>query len=287
MKKKNFISIGIAAAMSLTMTAGTAQALTVDDILGFFKQSEQESSGTTESNTPTTPQKAPDKTSGGTTAPTGVDPDTNLSILAADTYLKDLSGLRDAVQGQSATSAKPENDGSGYERSNYKHWEKVSNPGDWGNEKITSSCKTDKAAIIRQAKDIEVDKSCKITGVATVMDAYTQGSELKSKDSGSFQNIADVDHVVALQAVESSGGYKMDAKTRQEIANDPINLIVASAKENRSKGAKTVDQYLPKDEETKCLYVSRVVQVKKKYDLSVSGAERKVLEDTGASCGFK
>ena len=78
----------------------------------------------------------------------------------------------------------------------------------------------------------------------------------------------------------------MDDDTKEEIANDPINLIVTSARENRSKSDKTAEAYLPADPEMRCVYASQYVQVKKKYDLSVSEDERKALEEAGQVCGF-
>lgn len=273
--RKKVVAASILAPMLMMVSATPAQALSLQDIIDFIKGAQ-----TTQGEEDETPSAPSPDASGGMR---------NLHVISPETYASDLASLREGGQG-----SEQEDSGSGYDRKAYKHWSKVVNPDDWGprgeSGEISTQCDTRNAALIRQADSVTVGDNCKIeSGEWTEAYGVINGDTIEyptfTAENGKVAGM-DNDHVVALKAVERSGGFKMDDATKEEIANDPLNLIVTSAKENRSKSDKTAEAYLPADPDMRCIYVSQYVQVKKKYDLSVSVNERKALEEAGQTCGF-
>lgn len=88
----------------------------------------------------------------------------------------------------------------------------------------------------------------------------------------------DIDHIVPLKEAHISGGSSWSRKRRRAFANDPENLIVVSAHENREKGAKDLAKWLPDVIEYRCQYVKRWVRVKARYSLNIDQNERSVID---------
>lgn len=276
--KRRVIAAGVLAPFLMVASATPAQALSLQDIIDFIKNAGQE---TTQEEKPSEAPEGTPESGSGTIR--------NLSPISPETYQQDLASLREGGAG-----SQQENSGEGYDRNSYKHWSKVVNPEDWGprgqSGEISTKCDTREATLIRQADVVTVSGDCVIeSGEWTEAYGVVNGDTIEyptfTASNGKVSGM-DNDHVVALKSVERSGGFNMDDDTKEEIANDPINLIVTSARENRSKSDKTAEAYLPADPEMRCVYASQYVQVKKKYDLSVSEDERKALEEAGQVCGF-
>jgi hypothetical protein len=120
-------------------------------------------------------------------------------------------------------------------------------------------------------------KGCRVSSGAWE-DPYTGGIV---RDAGSL----DIDHVVTLKDAFDSGGFMWPKEKRVQFANDPENLLAVSASENRSKGSKGPDEWLPRNPEYRCEYISKWMGVKAKYDLSLNPCERSMVEYMMRSCG--
>ncbi|TMO88105.1 excalibur calcium-binding domain-containing protein [Pseudoalteromonas ruthenica] len=96
----------------------------------------------------------------------------------------------------------------------------------------------------------------------------------------------DIEHIVAASEGHDSGLCNASASERIQFATDPLNLTLAAPEINRcsSTGKCGLDpaEWMP--EKNKCWFASRVIAVKKKYDLSVDEAEAKALETVLSSC---
>ena len=65
----------------------------------------------------------------------------------------------------------------------------------------------------------------------------------------------DVDHLVPLKEAHESGTFSWDASRKRDFANDlsdPNHLIAVSASQNRSKGAKDLNEWMPADSSFHC-----------------------------------
>jgi hypothetical protein len=89
----------------------------------------------------------------------------------------------------------------------------------------------------------------------------------------------DVDHIIPLKWAHGHGGDKWSRERKREFANDPDNLLATSSSENRSKGSKGPDAWLPKL--NKCEYANVWISLITKYSLEVQAQESMAL---GRAC---
>lgn len=137
----------------------------------------------------------------------------------------------------------------------------------------------------------DVDKDCQNTRQEILAQMSTQPVRYKSNgctvDSGKwispFTNHVhykaselDIDHLYPLALAWEKGAYAWNYDKRVRFANDPINLWPVEANLNRSKGAKSIAEWLPPENE--CQYVARVARVAKTYKIPLDDNELFVLD---------
>ena len=111
-------------------------------------------------------------------------------------------------------------------------------------------------------------------------DPYTDKIFTQAKD-------LDIDHFVPLANAYKSGADKWDKATRIEYANylqDPHHLLAVSLTENRKKGAKSPDQYLPPNKDFRCEYVLEWKNIKTKWNLTITAKENKIVNKILSNC---
>ena len=96
--------------------------------------------------------------------------------------------------------------------------------------------------------------------------------------------LVDIDHVVPLKHAHGVGAASWDSLEKEKFANDPENLVITNRSYNRQKGAKRIDQWLPRHRDYACKYVSDWVKIKKKYALRLNDSERSTVEDFRKDC---
>lgn len=92
--------------------------------------------------------------------------------------------------------------------------------------------------------------------------------------------LLDIDHIVPLSHAYKMGGDKWDFEKRKAYANDlsfPGHLIAVSKYENRSKGNKAPNEWMPLNEEYWCEYLENWITVKNNWDLEYSKDEYKFI----------
>ena len=93
----------------------------------------------------------------------------------------------------------------------------------------------------------------------------------------------DIEHIVAAAEAHDSGLCRADAETRRRFARDLDNLTLASPRVNRQlKKAKDAAEWLPG--RNRCWFAGRVLQVRRKYGLSIDRREAAALERVLAGC---
>ena len=90
----------------------------------------------------------------------------------------------------------------------------------------------------------------------------------------------DIDHLVPLKDAFESGGSAWSKDQKVAYANDTLrqHLLPVSSHENRSKGDKSPDQYLPPNVNFRVQYCRAWYTEKKVYHLSVTHSELAVLK---------
>ena len=103
----------------------------------------------------------------------------------------------------------------------------------------------------------------------------------RSRDPEAVQ----IDHVVSLSDAWSAGAWRWDADYRAAFANDPLELVAASAAENSAKSDATADAWLPEDPADACALVARQVAIKVRTELSVTQPEHDAMARVLDGCG--
>lgn len=176
--------------------------------------------------------------------------------------------LADAI---ARLTVQPEHTG-GYDRDDYRHWNKGLNPGD--------GCDTREELLIAEAvTPPEKGDGCKLTGGAWL----SYYDEETVTDPGSL----DVDHMVPLQEAHASGAHAWTPAQREAYANDlaaPRSLVAVTATTNRSKGAKDPAEWLPPADSALCTYLADWTGTKLRYELTADQAEYDALTRLAGQC---
>lgn len=154
---------------------------------------------------------------------------------------------------------------TGYTRAQFTHWSDLDRNGcDARNDTL----KRDLTALVFKVGT----RDCKvITG--SLLDPYSG----KIITFSSTKSTIDIDHVVALSNAWQTGAAHFDKIKRQQIANDPLNLLSVDSSLNRQKGDGDAATWLPPLKSYRCDYVSRQVAVKAKYGLWVTQPEKDAI----------
>ena len=117
----------------------------------------------------------------------------------------------------------------------------------------------------------------------TLKDPYTDRTILFVRGQGTSEAVQ-IDHVVALSDAWQKGAQKLTAHTRLKLGNDPLNLLAVDGPTNQSKGDGDAATWLPPATSYRCAYVARQVEVKAKYGLWVTTAERDAIARVLRGC---
>ncbi|OFE14331.1 hypothetical protein BA895_10105 [Humibacillus sp. DSM 29435] len=117
----------------------------------------------------------------------------------------------------------------------------------------------------------------------TLTDPYTATTVPFTRTTSTVSPVQ-IDHVVALADAWVKGAAGWTQAKRTSFANDTLNLVAVSASVNAAKGAGDAATWLPPAKAYRCVYVSRQVAVKAKYQLAVTGAERNAMVAVLTSC---
>ena len=92
----------------------------------------------------------------------------------------------------------------------------------------------------------------------------------------------DIDHVVPLHNAHVSGASNWPLETKINFyndMNDPQHLLVVSSSANRSKGSRGPEIWRPANEEYWCQYAYSWIEIKARWNLSVSEIEFNSLDE--------
>ena len=161
---------------------------------------------------------------------------------------------------------------TGYTRAQFPHW---SDPDRNGCDARNDILKRDLTDISYKAGT----RDCKVIA-GQLLDPFS-GKVITFSPT---KVVIDIDHVVALSNAWQTGAAYFDKTKRQQIANDPLNLLAVDAKLNRKKGDGDAATWLPPNKAFRCEYVARQVAVKAKYRLWVTQPEKVAIEEILSTC---
>lgn len=148
-----------------------------------------------------------------------------------------------------------------------------------------NGCDTRNDILRRDLVDITIkpgSNGCTVL-TGTLNDTYTGRAIAFTRGEGT-SNAVQVDHIVALSDAWQKGAQQLDEQTRRNFANDPLNLQAVDGPTNGQKGDGDAATWLPPNNAYRCTYVTKQVQVKAKYNLWVTQAEKDAIARELASC---
>lgn len=141
-----------------------------------------------------------------------------------------------------------------------------------------NGCDTRNDILRRDLKNVESKpgtNNCVILS-GTLNDPYT-GVEIGFRRGKYTSSLVQIDHVVALSNAWQTGAQQLSQPQREALANDPDNLLAVDGAANMAKSDGDAATWLPPNKGFRCAYVSRQVQVKSKYGLWVTPAEKQAI----------
>lgn len=158
---------------------------------------------------------------------------------------------------------------TGYERSQFGNgWGKV------------NGCSVRDIILYRDFDNPVLDGEC-IVKSGTLQDPYTGKVVAFTRDDSSKVQI---DHVVALSDAWQKGAQQLTIEQRKQLANDPLELLAVDGQANQNKSDGDAATWLPPNKAFRCTYVERQIEVKVKYSLWVTEAEKQAMKTVLIGC---
>ncbi|HET7060241.1 MAG TPA: HNH endonuclease family protein [Candidatus Saccharimonadales bacterium] len=110
----------------------------------------------------------------------------------------------------------------------------------------------------------------------TLNDPYT-GKAIHFVRGPNTSAAVQIDHVVAVSDSWQTGAQQLSKSQREQLYNDPLELLAVDGPSNEQKGDGDAAAWLPPNVNYECRYVARQIAVKRKYRLWVTAAEHKAM----------
>lgn len=96
--------------------------------------------------------------------------------------------------------------------------------------------------------------------------------------------LVQIDHLVPLANAWQTGAQQLTQQQREQLANDPLNLLAVDGSSNEQKSDGDAAAWLPAQKSFRCTYVARQISVKANYHLWVTSAERAAMVRVLSAC---
>lgn len=137
------------------------------------------------------------------------------------------------------------------------------------------ACTTRNLILKRDLIEAKVDTNCKVLS-GKLNDPYTD-QQIEFQYGAATSSLVQIDHVVAVSDAWQKGAQNITPEERVAFYNDPVNLLAVSGSANQAKGDSDAASWLPANKSFRCEYVKRQVEVKHKYYLWVTAAEKAAI----------
>lgn len=145
-----------------------------------------------------------------------------------------------------------------------------------------SGCDMRNTILKRDLTNLVFNQQCQVVS-GQLDDPYTGKTINFQRGSGTSQAVQ-IDHVVALSNAWQTGAQQLSADRRQQLANDPLELLAVDGAANQQKSSGDAATWLPPNKSFRCQYVARQISVKAKYDLWVTPPEKAAIERILGTC---
>lgn len=147
--------------------------------------------------------------------------------------------------------------------------------------RMNGECSTRDLILARDLRKTAIEQ-CKVLR-GELQDPYTAQTILFQRGPDTSDDIQ-IDHMVALSDAWQKGAQQLDTITRENFANDPLNLLAVQGQANQDKGDSDAASWLPPNKDYRCRYVARQIAVKQKYSLWMTQSEKEAISSVLATC---
>lgn len=140
---------------------------------------------------------------------------------------------------------------------------------------VRDGCDTRNIILNRDLDNVAIGDGCKIQS-GILSDPYT-GKKIQFQRGADTSDDVQIDHVVALSDAWQKGAQLLTPERREEMANDPLELLAVDGLSNQQKGDGDAATWLPPNKAFRCQYIARQIAVKAKYSLWVTQAEHDAM----------
>jgi len=143
-----------------------------------------------------------------------------------------------------------------------------------------NGCDTRNDLLARDGKEIEhrSGSDCVVVSMK-LKDPYT-GESIDWRKQQAMK--VQIDHVMPLSYNWQMGAARWNEAKREQIANDPLNLLPVDGPANNAKRDSGPASWLPPYKPVRCSYAVRFAQVSLKYELPVTAPDKRAML---AQCG--
>lgn len=138
-----------------------------------------------------------------------------------------------------------------------------------------NGCDTRNDLLQRDGQELRFKSGSNCVVVAmTLADPYTGKTiDWRKEKAAEVQ----IDHVVPLSYSWQMGSSRWSVAKREQLANDPLNLIPVDGGANSSKSDSGPAAWLPPSKQVRCAYAVRFAQVAVKYEMAVTTADKEMM----------
>ncbi|HVU59368.1 MAG TPA: HNH endonuclease family protein [Candidatus Saccharimonadales bacterium] len=153
--------------------------------------------------------------------------------------------------------------------------------GDWAD---IGGCSMRDVILSRDLTDVRTRSATDCTVLSgTLADPYTGKSIRFTRGVGTSAAVQ-IDHVVAIGDAWQTGAQQLPRAAREQLYNDPLELLAVDGPTNEQKGDGDAATWLPPNKAYRCRYIARQIAIKVKYHLWVTAAEHTAMAQILGSC---
>ncbi|MEU1045777.1 HNH endonuclease family protein [Streptomyces sp. NPDC005897] len=138
-----------------------------------------------------------------------------------------------------------------------------------------NGCDTRNDLLKRDGQQVRFKSGSDCVVIAMTLDDPYTGTSIDWRKQQASE--VQIDHVVPLSYSWQMGSSRWSENKREQLANDPLNLLPVEGRANSAKRDSGPATWLPPAKPVRCAYAVRFAQVAVKYELAVTEADRAMM----------
>ncbi|MEU3683035.1 HNH endonuclease family protein [Streptomyces sp. NPDC030592] len=143
-----------------------------------------------------------------------------------------------------------------------------------------NGCDTRNDLLKRDGQKVRFRSGSDCVAIAMTLDDPYTGTSIEWRKQKASE--VQIDHVVPLSYSWQMGSSRWPESKREQLANDPLNLLPVEGRANSAKRDSGPASWLPPSRTIRCAYAVRFAQVAAKYELAVTKADKTTMAE---QCG--